>query len=211
MSLVLVYALGANVLKRPDGLLISAGFIAGILVISLVSRVARSTELRVDRIEFDEVARHFITKTLADDRALHIIANKRQAGDDADYTAKETEQRAMNPLPASADVIFLEIEVVDPSDFSEVLSVRGVQIEEHRVLRASSPAVPNAIAVILLALRDATGIRPHAHFEWSEGHPLAHVARYIFLGRGDTPPVVREILRTSEPDPEHRPRIHVGG
>jgi hypothetical protein len=211
LTLVLIYALAANMIERPDGLMISVGFIVGIMLISLVSRVVRSTELRVEHIEFDEVARRFITEVLGDDHALHIIANKRQQGDAAEYAAKEAEQREMNPLPPTAHEIFLEIEVVDPSDFSEVLYVRGIEIAGNRVLRAESPAIPNAIAAILLALRDATGVRPHAHFEWSEGHPLAHVARYLFLGRGDTPPVVREIIRESEPDPARRPRIHVGG
>ncbi|MGW5016536.1 hypothetical protein ACWEOR_31540, partial [Micromonospora chalcea] len=31
-------------------------------------------------------------------------------------------------------------------------------------------------------------------FEWSEGNPIAHLLRYLILGRGDTPPVVREII-----------------
>ena len=211
LTLILLYALGANIIEKPDGITISAFFIAGIIVISLVSRVARTTELRADRIDFDEPARRFLTESLAHDGSLHLVANKRQAGDQAEYAAKEVGQRAMNPVPGAADVLFLEIEVIDPSGFSEALCVRGVEVGGHRVLRAHSPAGPNAIAAILLALRDATGVRPHGHFEWSEGNPLGHLLRYLLLGQGDTPVVVREILRKSEPDPAQRPGIHVGG
>jgi len=185
--------------------------VAGIVIISLVSRVARTTELRADRIEFDELARRFLTDSLAHDGSLHLVANKRQAGDTAEYAAKEAAQRAMNPLPGAADVLFLEIDVLDPSGFSEALCVRGVDVDGHRILRVHSPAAPNAIAAILLALRDVTGVRPHGHFEWSEGNPLGHLLRYLLLGKGDTPVVVREILRKSEPDPAQRPGIHVGG
>lgn len=211
LTLVLGYALVENIREKPDGIAIAAIFIAGIIAISLVSRTARTTELRADRIEFDEPARLFVTESLAFDGTLDVIANQRQAGDEAEYRSKEAAQRGMNPVPGAADVLFLEIEVIDPSDFSETLRVRGVSVGDHRILRADSPAVPNAIAAILLALRDATGVRPHAYFEWSEGNPVGHLLRYLILGRGDTPFIVREILRQHEPDPARRPGIHVGG
>lgn len=211
LTLVLLYALAENVVAKPDGIAISVLFILGIVVVSLVSRVTRTTELRTERIEFDDRARRFIGDSLAHDGRLHLIAHKRAGGAVKEYTLKERAQRSMNPVPGEGDILFLEIDVVDPSEFSQVLRVHGVEVGGFRVLRASSPAVPNAIAAILLALRDATGVRPHAHFEWSEGNPLAHLLRYLILGRGDTPPVVREIIRKSEPDPARRPGIHVGG
>jgi hypothetical protein len=186
-------------------------FVAGIILVSLVSRVSRTTELRADRIELDEPARRYIADSIANDGELDIVANRRERGDEAEYAYKEDEQRRMNPVPGLHDVLFLEVDVVDPSKFSEVLEVRGVEVDGHRVLRVQSPAAPNAIAAVLLALRDATGVTPHCYFAWAEGSPLVHLFRYLLLGRGDTAPVVREIIRKSEPDPSRRPVIHVGG
>lgn len=210
LTLVMLYALAANVTAKPDGLAISGFFILGIVAVSLVSRISRTTELRVDSIEFDEDARRFISDTLDYDGRINLIANRPQARNGAEYAGKEAEQRENNPVPGTADVIFLEIDITDPSEFSDTLQVRGVEVDGHRVLRAQSPAAPNAIAAILLALRDGTGVKPHAYFEWSEGNPLAHLMRYLLLGRGDTAPVVREIIRENEPDPARRPGIHVG-
>jgi hypothetical protein len=210
LTLILLYALVANVIEKPDGIAISLLFILGIVLVSLLSRVTRTTELRAERIEFDENARRFIGESIERDGILSIIANRRQAGDVAEYDEKEAAQREMNPVPGDTDVLFLEVDVSDPSDFEGVLRVHGVEVGRHRVLRTSSPAAPNAIAAILLALRDSTGVRPHAYFEWAEGNPLVHMFRYLLLGRGDTAPVVREILRETDDDPKRRPGIHVG-
>ncbi|MFJ3912628.1 APC family permease [Streptomyces vinaceus] len=211
LTAVLLYALVANIIDKPDGITISGLFIAGIVAVSLISRVSRTTELRADRLVFDPAARQFITDTLAYDNAINIIANRRQAGDGAEYADKEREQRGNNPVPGPADVMFVEIDVVDPSDFSETLTVHGVEVDGFRILRAQAPAAPNAIAAILLALRDTTGVKPHCYFAWAEGSPLTHMFRYFLLGRGDTAPVTREIIRKHEPDPARRPGIHVGG
>nr|WP_229741907.1 amino acid transporter [Kocuria dechangensis] len=208
--LVMGYALVENIILKPDGLVISAFFVAGIIAVSLISRVTRTTELRADRIAFDETARQFVLESLEHDGRLNIIAHKPSGNSGRRYAAKEAVQRLVNPVPGQADVIFLEVQISDPSSFSEELEVHGVEVSGHRILRVSSPAAPNAIAAVLLALRDGTGVIPHAYFDWSEGNPITHLLRYLLLGQGDTAPVVREILREHEPAPDRRPRIHVG-
>lgn len=211
LTAILLYALIENIREKPDGIAISGLFILGIVIVSLVSRVSRTTELRADRIEFDVEARRFIEDTIAFDGQVNLIANKRPDKGPSNYAGKEFDQRGMNPVPGEADIMFLEIDVIDPSDFREVLYVRGIEVDGYRILRASSPAIPNAIAAILIAIRDGSGVRPHAYFEWSEGNPVKHLMSYLILGRGDTAPVVREILRESVKDPSQRPGIHVGG
>ena len=210
VTAVMLYALVANIVASPDGIAISGLFIGGIVVISLTSRIVRATELRVGTVEFNVGARRVITEALAAGHGLHIIANRRSDGSPEEYRAKEASQRAMNPVPRGI-VLFLEVEVVDPSQFSQTLTVRGYDVDDFRVLRVASAVVPNSIAAILLALRNATGERPQCYFEWAEGNPIVYMFRYLLFGRGDTAPLVREILREVEKDPKLRPGIHVGG
>ena len=105
-------------------------------------------------------------------------------------------------IAADAPVMFLEIYILDASDFSADLFVRGLEVGPYRVLRAQSAAVPNAIAAFLLHLRDHTDKIPHAYFNWSEGNPVLYLIRYLLSGQGDVAPLTREILRQAEPKPE---------
>ena len=89
-------------------------------------------------------------------------------------------------------------------------SVQGEEIEGFRVLQAQASSIPNAIAAVLLEIRDRTGCKPHIYFGWAEGNPLKYLARFVLFGEGDIAPVTREVLRRAEPDPKQRPAIHVG-
>jgi len=108
-------------------------------------------------------------------------------------------------------VVFVEVDVTDPSEFEVALHVRGeVAHGQYRVLRTESSSVPNALAALMLESRDLTGVRPHIYFEWTEGNPLANLARFLLFGAGEVAPVTREVLREAEPDPMRRPHLHVG-
>jgi hypothetical protein len=210
VTAVFVYALAANEIQRPDGIVIALFFVVAIIVSSLVSRVGRSTELRQERIEVDEVARRYIEE--ANERGeIHIVAHRRHRGKLREYAAKEKEQREDNHIPPEAPILFLEVDVADPSEFTDVMEVRGVKVGRHKILRAESSTVPNAIAAFLLHLRDERGKRPHCYFGWTEGNPIVYLLRYVLFGEGDAAPVTREVLREAEPDPRRRPAIHVGG
>jgi hypothetical protein len=126
-----------------------------------------------------------------------------------EYDHKLREASESHHLPGER-VLFLEVRPGDVSDFAGRLTVRGVDVSGHHVLRCVSPAIPNAIAALLLYIRDETGRIPHAYFGWTEGNPLAYLLKFLAFGEGDTAPVTREVLRQSEPDPLRRPRIHVG-
>jgi hypothetical protein len=209
ITLIFAYTTIVNIIERPEGIKIAAWFIVTIIVSSLISRVVRSTELRLEGIEYDETAKKFVDSA-AEGLSLRIIANRPDTGLPQEYARKLEEAHRMHHLPADDPILFLEVRPGDASEFSGVLKVTGVSVGGFHVLRTSSPAIPNAIAGLLLDLRDRTGRIPHAYFGWTEGNPIAYLLKFLAFGEGDTAPVTREVLRQAETVPEKRPRIHVG-
>lgn len=162
----------------------------------------------MERVELDNEAVRFVAGA---EPPLRLIAHHRESGRAYEYGQKEREIRLETHLPGRGAVLFLEVGVLDPSEFSSALRVVGVQVGEHRVLRTQSSSVPNAIAAVLLHLRDRTGRIPHVYLEWGERDPFQQALRFLVLGEGDIPALTREILRRAEPDPARRPVVHAGG
>ncbi|HEY0866272.1 MAG TPA: hypothetical protein VGE01_02775, partial [Fimbriimonas sp.] len=205
---VFIYTTVANVVERPDGIKIASFFIAAIIAVSFFSRVWRTLELRVDRVDLDVVAKQFVQEAAEGDHLIRIIPNRPEEMTGAEYAREVAEARRDHQIPESEEVLFLEVYVPDASTFSTVMKVRGVDIDGHKVLRAEGPAVPNAIAALLLQVQRMTGKRPHAYFNWTEGNPVMYMFKYLFAGRGDVAPLTREILRREQSDPDKRPVIH---
>lgn len=209
VMVIFLYALLNTIVENPSGLKMAAAFFVLIVVMSLISRVMRSTELRATEVEFDDVAERFVREA-SRHGAIRLIANHPDERNTREYLLKEREEREASHIPTGDPVLFLEVTVRDPSDFAADVYVRGEEISGFRVLNVESASVPNGLAATLLAIRDRTGKKPHAYFGWTEGNPLKYLARFVIFGEGDIAPVTREILRQTDPDPGTRPAIHVG-
>ena len=207
LAIVFAYTTLVNIVERPDGVKIASWFIVTIIGTSMISRVMRSTELRVHSVQPDDTALRFIREAAS--TPVRIIANRPDSGLPEEYEHKLREASESHHLPGER-VLFLEVRPGDVSEFSGILRVQGVDVDGHHVLRCVSGAIPNAIAALLIYIRDETGRIPHAYFGWTEGNPIAYLLKFLALGEGDTAPVTREVLRQAEADPLRRPRIHLG-
>ncbi|MFE4552296.1 amino acid transporter [Streptomyces sp. NPDC056785] len=209
ISVVFLYTTVVNVIERPDGVKIGACFIAGIILVSLLSRLARAFELRVTGVTLDAMAERFVRDIAS--RRIRFVANEPDSRDVGEYREKIQQIRADNDVPGTEDFVFVEVTVVDASEFESGLTVRGEVLHgRYRVLTLESASVPNALAALLLHVRDSTRCTPHIYFEWTEGNPFTNFLRFFLFGQGEVAPVTREVLREAEPDPARRPRVHVG-
>ncbi|MGH3309093.1 MAG: amino acid transporter [Streptomyces sp.] len=209
IAAVFLYTTGANIIERPDGVQIGGCFIGAIIAVSLLSRIRRAFELRVTSVTLDPMAERFVRDV--SHRRSRFIANKPEARDAAEYRDKLQQIRDDNDIPPEDDLVFIEVTVRDPSEFESDLSVSGTVLHDrYRVLTLESSTIPNALAALLLHVRDVTGRRPNIYFEWTEGSPLSHFVKFFLFGQGEVAPVTREVLREAEPDRARRPRVHVG-
>jgi hypothetical protein len=200
---VFFYTTVINAFERPDGIKIALFFIVTIYFSSFVSRIMRSTELRTRRVILDPQARQIIKHT---DTALQLVAHRPGIGN---YEQKVRNISTTHSIGAK-DIIFVEVSISDSSNFGdETLRITGETIGEYKVLKCSSTAIPNALAVVMLYLRDKTLYVPHIYLGWTEGNPIISILKYLILGEGEIAPLTREILRKSEPNPDRRPMVHV--
>ncbi|NYE96401.1 hypothetical protein FHU41_002651 [Psychromicrobium silvestre] len=208
ISAVFLYTTVANSFERPDGLRIAALFILGILIVSLLSRLRRSFELRATHIRLDSRALEMLAAN--EDGPLRIIAHEPKKLSAAEYRHKIEHAIEVSHLPDPRLALFIEVLVDDSSDFEQALEVHGVHRHGFNILQVHSNNVPNTIAAVLLHIRDVTGLMPHIYFRWTEGNPITNMLKFLFVGEGEIAPVTREVLREAEPELIKRPWVHVG-
>lgn len=170
ISTVFLYTTAANVVERPDGVRIGGCFIAGIIPVSPLSRLARAVELRVTGVTLDPLAERFVRDIAS--RTIRFVAHVPGHRDRAACHDEIERIRDDNGLPGTEDCVFVEVTVTDPSEFETGLCVHGgVVHDRYRVLSLESTSIPNALAALLLYVRDTTGSIPHVYFRGPRATP----------------------------------------
>jgi hypothetical protein len=190
-----------------SGLAIALGFILTILALSVISRAMRADELRTIGFSFKDDHSKLLWDTLrlADFPVLVPHRPGRQ-----ERVVKERQIRRDHQLDPHADIVFLEIEVDDPSNFYQDLLIEVVQ-EDHCFAIKVGRCVSVAHAIAAIALEMSRYSKPPGlHFGWSEMNLLTSSWSYFAFGEGNVPGKVRELLLSAEPDPEKCPRVIIG-
>jgi hypothetical protein len=207
VSLIFIYTTLVNIYERPEGLKISCIFIFTMIFMSLVSRAFRSTELRITGIELDREAEALVAESA--NKTIRLIAWNPHGASNKDCEHAEVQLRQIHNLSEDDSIYFIEVERGDTSDFTEGLCIQGRREGDNRVLHVRSAAIANAIAALLIHLKQTTGCIPHVYFHWTDINPVINVMRFVFLGEGDTAPLTHEVLRRAIKEPAQRPVVHV--
>lgn len=207
VSAVFLYTTLLNIYERPEGLKISSFFILAIVGVSLFSRAMRSTELRIESVEFDDITKKLLAED--SDQLIRLVARKPRTETAESLDEVDRCIREMHTLSTEETIYFFEVQLADASEFAVNVKVTGERVGKHCILKARSPVVANTIAAVLLELEKFMGKVPHVYFSWNEGRPVDNMFRFLFLGEGDTAPLTREVLRRAMPDPARRPVVHV--
>ncbi len=208
ITAVFVYTTAANIWERPDGVKVAVFFVVAIMITSIISRVWRSTELRIVEVRLDEAAEGFIEEAVSRYGRINLAAHR--FGGSA-YSVKKREMSYKHNVDEES-LILIEVKVSDSSDFfHEVVEVRGTTKGDgsHAILQCKGPAVANVLAAVTLHLRDKYEVLPDIYFAWSEGGPFEQAFRFLVLGEGETSLLTREVLRSNDKEVKKRPKVHV--
>ena len=197
----------AVMIARPEGIQIAGWSILAILVLSMVSRVIRTTELRFQGFEFVDEQSRFLWECL---EYLEFPVLVPHHPGHRDLASKEERIRRRHRLAADVPVVFVEAVLGDPSEFYQLPLIEVRQQEGRftvRVTRCTS--IAHAIAAVALEL-SKVGKPPEIHFDWSDENPFVANLNFVLFGQGNVPWMVRELIRKAERRPEQQPPIIIG-
>ncbi len=204
---VFIYTTLANIVERPEGIVIASIFIAAVLGISLVSRAWRSGELRWKTFRFADTADRMLWTDITSDLPFRVLVPHRP--DHRTLAEKEREIRRKHRLDQRVRLVFLEVYRGDVSRF-ESEPVLSVAEQEGRFVITARDCVSVSHTIAQVALELAAGGRPlDVVFGFAKGSPLRLAVDFVLFGSGDIPARVVDLLERAVPDPAARPTVIV--
>lgn len=208
ITAVFIYTTVANVVERPDGIIIASIFIGCVMTISIVSRAWRSRELRLKEFRFEDDRARMLWTDICTDGGFRVLVPHRPGHRSLD--AKEIEVRRKHRIPANVPLVFLEVHYGDVSEFQNAPVISARQEGERFVIVARDVAsVSHTIAQIAIEMSKA-GAPMDVVFGWSRGNALRLALEFVLFGQGDVPNSVVALIQRAVPEPERRPTVLVG-
>jgi hypothetical protein len=208
VCLVFIYTTIANMIERPDGIIIASIFIACVLAISLFSRFWRSEEMRLKEFRFADDAARMLWTDICLDGTFQVLVPHRPG--QRSLAEKEAEIRRKHRIPQGVPIVFLEVHYGDTSEFQNA-PIIGVRQEGDFFVITAHDCVSVSHTIAQLAMEMTKNGSPlDIVFGWSKGNRLKLALDFLLFGRGDVPNRVVDLLDAAIPDPERRPTVIVG-
>ncbi len=208
VCLVFIYTTIANMIERPDGIIIASIFIGCVLALSLVSRFWRAEELRLKEFRFADDAARMLWTDICLDGTFQVLVPHRPG--QRSLAEKEAEIRRKHRIPPGVPIVFLEVHYGDTSEF-ENAPIIGVRQEGDFFVITAHDCVSVSHTIAQLAMEMTKNGSPlDIVFGWSKGNRLNLALDFLLFGRGDVPNRVVDLLDDAIADPDKRPTVIVG-
>ncbi len=186
VTVVFVYTVIANVFERPDGAIIASIFIFLLLTASALSRIMRSTEMRVSKATFVDQESAELWKTITGKKVNlvphHVATPERRAA---------LMQKVRKRYRVEGPLAFLHVNLLDNrSDFLAPLRLQVFKEGDYVVIEASGAvAIANSVAYLSELLDPITLI-----LGLTRRTLMKQSLEYLFFGEGETGLLVYSIL-----------------
>jgi hypothetical protein len=186
VAMVFVYTAIANVVERPDGAIIASIFIFLLLTASALSRILRSTEMRVSQATFLDQQSAEVWKTISG-KKVNLIPHHMATPEHRALLKQKVREhyRIEGPLA------FLHVNLLDNrSEFLAPLRLQVFQEDDHIVIEAfGAVAIANSIAYISELLDPISIVLGLTHRTL-----MKQSLQYLLFGEGDTGLLVYSVL-----------------
>jgi hypothetical protein len=186
VSLVFLYTVVVNIKLRPDGAIIASIFIFLLLTAGALSRIMRSTEMRVSEARLVDAASAEVWQSIVG-KKVNLVPNHIATPEHRAVLSEKVHKHYRIEGP----IAYLHVNLMDNrSDFLSPVGLRVYQEGEHYVIEASGAvAVANTIAYISELLDPVSIVLGLARRTLTK-----QSIEYLLFGEGETGLLVYSIL-----------------